>query len=58
MQKNGAMQRLITTGQEEKCAATEMKKMDDIMLDFRRIIRSGEEISSEILNKKMQSLTC
>ncbi len=55
--KNGAMQRLIITGEEEKSAALEMKKMDDIMLSFRSIIRSGEEISEEILNKKMQVLT-
>jgi ABC-type lipoprotein export system ATPase subunit len=56
--RNGAMQRLIITGHEEKSAATEMKKMDDIMLAFRSIIRSGEEISEEILNKKMELLTC
>jgi hypothetical protein len=56
--KNGAMQRLITTGEEEKSAATEMKKMDDIMLAFRSIIRAGEEISEDILNKKMSVLTC
>ena len=56
--KNGAMQRLITTGEEEKSAATEMKKMDDIMLAFRSIIRAGEEISEEVLNKKMSVLTC
>lgn len=56
--KNGAMQRLITTGEEEKSAAIEMKKMDDIMLAFRSIIRAGEEISEDILNKKMSVLTC
>jgi ABC-type lipoprotein export system ATPase subunit len=56
--KNGAMQKLITTGVEEKSAATEMKKMDDIMLAFRSIIRAGDEISEEILNKKMELLTC
>jgi len=55
--KNGAMQRLIVTGREEKIAATEMKKMDDVMLEFRSIIRSGKEISNEILNDKMKVLT-
>jgi ABC-type lipoprotein export system ATPase subunit len=55
--KNGAMQRLIVTGQEERIAATEMKKMDDIMLEFRSIIRSGEEISEAVLNQKMEVLT-
>ena len=55
--KNGAMQRLIVTGQDERIAATEIKKMDDVMLEFRSIIRSGEEISKEILNHKMKVLT-
>jgi ABC-type lipoprotein export system ATPase subunit len=54
--KNGAMQRLIVTGQEERVAAIEMKKMDDVMLEFRSIIRAGEEISNEILSSKMKSL--
>jgi ABC-type lipoprotein export system ATPase subunit len=55
--KNGAMQRLIVTGLEEQIAASEMKKMDDIMLDFRAIIRSGNEISSRLLTEKMKVLT-
>jgi ABC-type lipoprotein export system ATPase subunit len=56
--RNGGMQRLIITGQEEKVAAIEMKKMDDIMLAFRTIIRAGDEISEEILNQKMELLSC
>jgi len=55
--KNGAMQRLIVTGVDEKIAATEMKKMDDVMLEFRRIIRAGQEISQDMLNEKMKALT-
>jgi ABC-type lipoprotein export system ATPase subunit len=54
--KNGAMQRLIVTGHGERVAAIEMKKMDDVMLEFRSIIRAGEEISNEILSSKMKSL--
>jgi len=54
--KNGGMQRLIVTGQDERIAATEMKKMDDVMLEFRTIIRAGEEISKEILDSKMKVL--
>ncbi|NVO20567.1 MAG: ATP-binding cassette domain-containing protein [Bacteroidetes bacterium] len=55
--KNGAMQRVICTGVEERIAATEMKKMDDIMLEFRTLIRSGQEITENILNDKMKILT-
>jgi ABC-type lipoprotein export system ATPase subunit len=55
--KNGAMQRLIVTGQEERIAAREMKKMDDVMLEFRSIIRSGNEISGDVLKEKMKVLT-
>jgi ABC-type lipoprotein export system ATPase subunit len=56
--KNGAMQRLIFTGAEEKAAAAEMKKMDDIMLAFRGLIRQGDEISEKIMTSKMSLLTC
>jgi len=55
--KNGAMQRLIVTGPDEKIAACEMKKMDDVMLEFRTIIRSGNEISRQLLSEKMKVLT-
>jgi ABC-type lipoprotein export system ATPase subunit len=55
--KNGAMQRLIITGEDEKIAAKEMRKMDDVMLEFRRIIRAGQEISQDMLKEKMQALT-
>jgi len=55
--KNGAMQNLIITGEDEKIAAKEMKKMDDVMLEFRRIIRAGQEISQDILKEKMKALT-
>jgi ABC-type lipoprotein export system ATPase subunit len=55
--KNGAIQRLIVTGSEEKNAAFEMKKMDDVLLEFRKIIRAGDEISEEIFRDKVKLLT-
>jgi len=54
--KNGAMQRLIITGEDEKLAAREMRKMDDVMLEFRGIIRAGHQISQDLLKEKMNSL--
>lgn len=45
--KNGAMQKIIYTNKEEKEAAKELKKIDDIMLELRNNIRAGEIISGE-----------
>jgi ABC-type lipoprotein export system ATPase subunit len=42
--KNGAMQKIIYTNQEEKNAAIELKLIDDIMLELRNNIRAGEII--------------
>jgi len=55
--KNGAMQQLIMTRKEEKNVAYKMKKIDDMMLDFRQIIRSGEELSESIFNENFNVLT-
>ncbi len=55
--QNGAMQQLITTQPEEKKVAGKMKQIDDMMLDFRQIIRSGEELSESIFNESFKVLT-
>jgi ABC-type lipoprotein export system ATPase subunit len=54
--KNGAMQKLIVTGGEEKISAIGLKQIDDVMLDFRMIIREGEEITADIFNQKISDL--
>ena len=54
--KNGSMQKLIYTGVEERRAALELKKIDDVMLEFRRLIRAGEEISEEVFNTQIKGL--
>ncbi|MFA6357379.1 MAG: ATP-binding cassette domain-containing protein [Candidatus Omnitrophota bacterium] len=54
--KNGAMQKLIVTSEEEKQVAEEIKKLDDLLLDFRARIRVGECITKEELHKKLLSL--
>lgn len=43
--KNGAMQKIVRSNPEERRAAEELKKMDDIILHFRGLIRNGDEIS-------------
>ena len=54
--KAGAMQQLIRTSAEEKLASMELKKIDDIMLHFRTLIRNGEMISEEKLKESFITL--
>lgn len=54
--KNGAMQKLIITGEDERKAAMELKKIDDIMLEFRKLIRAGEEITEEVFNSRINGI--
>lgn len=53
---NGAMQKIIYTNMEEKASAIGLKKLDDVMLEFRRLIRAGEEISQSVFNKQVLDL--
>ena len=55
--KNGAMQQLIYTRQEEKNVVAKMKQIDDMMLEFRQIIRSGDELTESIFNESFEVLT-
>ena len=54
--KNGAMQKVIYTGVEEKKAAHELKKIDDVMLEFRKLIRAGEEITEKVFNEHIKTI--
>lgn len=54
--KNGAMQKIITTNAEEKMAAIGLKKIDDVMLEFRKLIRSGVVIDETIFSEQMAQL--
>lgn len=47
--KNGSMQKIVKSNHEEKSVAEELKRMDDIILHFRGLIRAGEEISNKHL---------
>jgi len=55
--KNGAMQQMIVTRPEERKVAAKMKQIDDMMLDFRSIIRSGNELTESIFNESFKVLT-
>ncbi|MCK9423447.1 MAG: ATP-binding cassette domain-containing protein [Bacteroidales bacterium] len=55
--KNGAMQHLIPTCQEEKNVVGKMKQIDDMMLNFRQVIRSGDELTESVFNDSFNVLT-
>jgi len=54
--KNGGMQKLIRTNDQEKRAALELKKIDDVMLEFRKLIRAGEEINEDVFNEHIRKM--
>ena len=45
------MQKLIVSNPEERLVADELKKIDDIIINFRGLIRSGEEINQHHLEQ-------
>ena len=51
--KNGAMQKLIFSNDEEKRAANKLKSMDNIILHYRSLVRSGEELHAHILDEEL-----
>ncbi len=51
--KNGAMQQLIMAHDEELRVAEEIKKLDDIILYFRKQIRNGERLTEDMLNERL-----
>jgi ABC-type lipoprotein export system ATPase subunit len=54
--KNGGMRKTIVTGQEEKRVVEEIKKMDDLLLEFRMYIRDGQELTEELLENRLRAL--
>ena len=45
--RNGAMQKVIYAHDEELIVAEEIRKLDDIILHFRKLIRNGERLDQE-----------
>ncbi len=54
--KNGAMQKLIYSSDEEIKAAGKLKSIDRIILHYRGLIRAGEELDSSFLNEELIAL--
>lgn len=54
--KNGAMQRMVVTGDEEKRVAREIIKLDDLMVDLRNQIRAGKILDEEDVEGSLRDL--
>jgi len=50
------MQKMIVTNAEEKMAALGLKKIDDVMLEFRKLIRAGEVITDSVFGEQIKDL--
>jgi len=55
--KNGAMQKVVMTGDEEKRVAREIIKLDDLMVDLRNQIRAGDSLTEEDVDGRLRELT-
>jgi ABC-type lipoprotein export system ATPase subunit len=53
---NGAMKQVIFTDREEKSVVEEIKKLDDLLLEFRGILRAGGRLTSLDMDRRMRSL--
>jgi len=51
--KSGAMQKLIASNQEERAVADELKRIDNLILYFRGLIREGEEINQHQMESQI-----
>jgi ABC-type lipoprotein export system ATPase subunit len=54
--KNGAMEKVIKSDADEQLAAEGLRRVDDLLLRFRRLIRSGEEIKNGIVHEEIKNL--
>lgn len=52
--KNGAMQKIIATNGEEKAIVEKLREIDDMLLECRKLIRGGEQISEKVFNENIK----
>jgi len=52
----GAMQEVIETNEEEQKVADEIRKLDDLLLEFRQKIRQGERLGYGMLEERLRAL--
>ena len=54
--KNGAMVGIVHSNKEELVVAEEIKKLDDVILHFRQLIRNGEQLDGDMLEERLAAL--
>jgi len=54
--RNGSMENLVCTNPEERKVAGELGKIDNLMLNFRTLIRNGQEISERMMTEQLEIL--
>jgi ABC-type lipoprotein export system ATPase subunit len=54
--KNGAMQKVIVVEADEKRAAEGIKKLDDLIIELRAIIRAGDRVGAEFLESRLNAI--
>ena len=54
--RNGTMRKLIVTGREERRVVEEIKKMDDLLLEFRSHIRDGSVLTEKLLETRLREM--
>lgn len=54
--KNGAMQKILVTEDEERRVVEEIKKMDDFLLELRMYIRDGEKLTEKLVETRLREL--
>jgi hypothetical protein len=52
--KSGAMQKIVYSNLEERGVAQELRKMDDMILYYRGLIRAGEIINNKHLEEAIK----
>lgn len=56
--KNGAMVKIIDAHQSEANVAEKIKKLDDLILHFRKLIRDGERLDDGIFDENLDAFDC
>lgn len=54
--KEGKMMKILYTNSVEKMAVEKIKKIDNAIFEFRRILRNGEQISEDVLNEILKMI--
>lgn len=54
--RNGAIQKIIFTGDEERLVVEEIKKMDDFLLELRMHIRDGQQLTEKMVETRLRNL--